>query len=262
MARSICTAEPGVIRAGDTGTWSFTFIPPASLPAHTQLRFDPLSLGRPGEWQLPTPSGKDKTNTIWLSLPNGKSVTPKPFEDDMGRLFYDFSLPQEVSHGEKLVIYIGSTSPKPGVGNLSQSFTQRRKPFHLYIDPKGKGEFKEPEVFSLDVRGNKLSTIRIVAPSIVFKNVRFDVTLRFEDAFGNLTGNAPEGTLIEFSYEHLRENLQWKLFVPETGFITLPNLYFNEPGTYHFKLRNVHTNETFFSAPIHCFAESGNQLFW
>ena len=36
---------------------------------------------------------------------------------------------------------------------------------------------------------------------MVTKNQRFDVIVRFEDAFGNLTGNAPEGTLIEFSYE-------------------------------------------------------------
>jgi hypothetical protein len=264
MARSICTVEPGVARAGEIGTWKFVFISPSHLPANTCLRFDPLSGGKSGEWQLPEASSKAKANAIWLALPNGKSVYPKAIEMDKDQFVYDFTLPEEISNGEKLAIFIGSPTQKSGQGNLSQSFTQRRKPFHLYVDTKGKGDFKDkdPEVFSLDVRGNKLDNIRIIAPSVVFKNSRFDVFLRFEDAFGNLTGNAPEGTLIELSYEHLRENLQWKLFVPETGFLTLPNLYFNEAGTYHLKLKNLATGESFTSPPIQCFQEQGNHLFW
>lgn len=264
MARSICTVEPGVARAGEVGTWKFVFISPSNLPANTCLRFDPLSKGKSGEWQLPETSSKAKGNAIWLSLPNGKSVYAKAVETDDNELVYDFHLPEEVSNGEKLTITLGCPPQKQGDGTLSQSFTQRRKPFHLYVDTKGKGDFrdKDPEIFSLDVRGNKLTNIRIIAPSVVFKNSRFDVFLRFEDAFGNLTGNAPEGTLIELSYEHLRENLQWKLFVPETGFLTLPNLYFNEAGTYHLKLKNLTTSEVFTSPPIHCFQEQGNHLFW
>ncbi len=264
MARSICTVEPSVAKAGEVGTWKFTFVSPSHLPANTCLRFDPLSFGKHGQWELPEASSKAKGNAIWLSLPNGKSVFSKQAESDEGNLFYDFTLPEEVSNGEKITIVIGSPGQKGGPGNTSQVFTQRRKPFHLYIDPKGKGDFrdKDPEVFSLDVRGNKLDNIRIITPSVVFKNTRFDVFLRFEDSFGNLTGNAPEGTLIELSYEHLRENLQWKLFVPETGFLTLPNLYFNEPGTYHLKLRNLESNQVFISPPIHCFQETGNHLFW
>ena len=33
--------------------------------------------------------------------------------------------------------------------------------------------------------------------------------------------------------------IYWKLFIPETGFITLPNLYFNEPGVYKIQLKNL-----------------------
>ena len=72
----------------------------------------------------------------------------------------------------------------------------------------------------------------------------------------------PEGTLIELSYEHLRENLTWKLFVPETGFINLPNLYFNEPGIYKIQLYNTHSHEKFYSAPIKCFPESDKNAYW
>lgn len=86
--------------------------------------------------------------------------------------------------------------------------------------------------------------------------------MRFEDAYGNLTGNAPEGTLIELSYQQLRENLNWKLFIPETGFLTLPNLYFNETGFYTIRLQNMQTKECFYSPPIMCFDKAGDQLYW
>jgi hypothetical protein len=262
MARSICTVEPPVARAGDVGTWKFIYVSPTNLPQNAILRFDPLSRGIKGDWELPDASSKAKKNTIYAELPSGKTIAAKATENVDG-LNYDFNLPEEIAGGERITIILGSPN-KGGEGNLCQSFTQRRKPFHLYIDPKGKGDFrdKDPEIFSVDGRGNKLSNVRIIAPSVVFKNVRFDVYLRFEDMFGNLTGNAPEGTLMELSYEHLRENLQWKLFVPETGFLTLPNLYFNEPGTYHLRLKNLSTGENFISPPIHCFTEAGNQLFW
>ncbi|NGX33607.1 MAG: hypothetical protein K1060chlam4_01678, partial [Candidatus Anoxychlamydiales bacterium] len=56
--------------------------------------------------------------------------------------------------------------------------------------------------------------------------------------------------------------LNWKLFIPETGFITLPNLYFNEPGVYKIQLKNLKTNELFYSPPIKCFDFSNLSLFW
>src|SRR5437763_1874436 len=114
----------------------------------------------------------------------------------------------------------------------------------------------------MDIRGNILHTIKILAPSFVTKNKRFDITVRFEDEYGNLTNHAPPETLIDLSYEHLRENLNWKLFVPETGFVILPNLYFNEAGIYRIQLRNLKNQETFISSPIKCFNDNGRNLLW
>ncbi|MFQ5729588.1 MAG: DUF3604 domain-containing protein [Waddliaceae bacterium] len=114
----------------------------------------------------------------------------------------------------------------------------------------------------MDIRGNVLQKINILTPSFVTRNKRFDITIRFEDEFGNLTSNATEDTLIELTHENLRENLNWKLFVPETGFITLPNLYFNDPGIYTIQLRNHQAKETFRSPPIKCFNENKRNLFW
>jgi hypothetical protein len=254
MRRAICSCEPTVALAGTCAAWKFTYTPAAALPKGTRLKFDLLSKGRPLDWEIP--SVKEKKNGIWVEAGGGKTIPAKecPAQGEYASSF-EFTLPQEVKAGDPLTIHLGSS-------NRCQTGVQRRRAFHLYIDPKGKGEWRDPEIFTLDVRGNVLWQIRIVAPSLVAKNKRFDVSIRFEDAFGNLTSNAPEGTLVEVSYEHLRENLNWKLFVPETGFINVPNLYFNEPGVYRIQLRNLSTKESYYSAPIKCFPEIDRSIFW
>ena len=263
MRRSICFCEPNFIRTGQVGTWSFVFTTSTPLPKGTMLKFDIMSAGRSFEWQIPQTNIKNKTNTIWGKLPNNKTIAAKAKKENLSHQF-EFTLPSAINAGENFTIYMGSPSAKTTEknGNKAQTYTQRRKPFLLYIDPKGKGNYKDPEVFSLDVRGNKLTKLHIIVPSYVSRNKRFDVIVRFEDEYGNLTNKAPEGTLINLSYENLRENLNWQLFVPETGFITLPNLYFNEEGVYRLQLTNQLTKETFLSPPIKCFAESNEHLFW
>jgi len=267
MRRSICLCEPAFTIAGDTATWKFSYTTATNLPKGTRLKFDLLTKGRPIDWELPKADPKEKGNLIWAALPNGKTVPAKEVVPSQAPSpVFEFVLPGEVKAGETVVIYIGtpakSKEEQLKKGNRSQTFLQRRRPFHLFVDPKGKGDFKEAEIFHIDVRGGPLHAIRIIAPSLVSKNKRFDVTVRFEDRFGNLTSNAPEGTLIELSYEHLRENLAWKLFVPETGFLNLPNLYFNEPGVYTIRLRNLKTGDMFYSSPIKCFAEIDKSIYW
>lgn len=265
MRRSICFCEPNLAYAGNVSTWKFCYTPSTNLPKGAKLRFDLLSKGREADWELPQVNLKEKKNLIWIELGDKKIIGAQEVEPKNAYVpVYEFVLPCEIKAGEPIALFMGTPDKalKGTDGNRAQISLQRRRPFHLYIDPKGKGDFKDPEIFALDVRGNVLSNIRIIAPSVVSKNKRFDVVVRFEDAFGNLTSNAPEGTLIELSYEHLRENLNWKLFVPETGFINLPNLYFNEPGIYKIQLRNLHSDEVFFSTPIKCFADFDKSLFW
>ena len=264
MRRSICSCEPSATLAGNVGTWKFSYTPATPLPKGTRLKFDILSKGRPIDWEVPQINLKEKNNLIWAEMPDGKVLAAKPVEVPGAYTpSFEFSLPAEVKAGEPFSICMGTPEKqKEEKGNRSQSLVQRRRPFHLFIDPKGKGDYREPEIFALDVRGNKLQNIRIIVPSIVAKNRRFDVMVRFEDRYGNLTNNAPEGTLIELSYEQLRENLAWKLFVPETGFLNLPNLYFNEAGIYKIQLLNTQTKEKFYSSPIKCFADTDRSLYW
>lgn len=263
MRRSICISEPSYTFAGEHNTWKFAYTTATNLPKGTRLKFDLLTKGREIDWEIPQTNVKDKKNFIWGEMPDGKVVAGQPVDvPDSFAPYFSFILPAEVKAGDTFTIYMGAADKTKSQGNRSQTIVQRRRPFHLYIDPKGKGDFRDPEIFTVDIRGNKLHKIRIFTPSIVSKNRRFDVTVRFEDQFGNLTHNAPENTLIELSYEHLRENFTWKLFVPETGFINLPNLYFNESGIYRIQLRNLQNGETFFSSPIKCFTEYDKSLYW
>lgn len=263
MRRSICVCEPNVALAGVVGHWKFVYTTAGHLPKGTKLRFDLDSHGTELEWQLPQTNIKKKENIIWADV-EGKIFAATEVEHPQKKtISYEFTLPTEVKPGETLTIHMGSLiGNEAQKGNFSQKTVQRKRPFVLHIDPKGKGDYKESETFYLDVRGNVLKNLRIIAPSLVNRNKRFDVIVRFEDMYGNLTSNAPPGTLIELSYEHLRENLNWKLFVPETGFIALPNLYFNEPGIYRIQLQIQKSKELFFSPPIKCLPEAGLSLYW
>ena len=267
MRRSICQIEPHISYAGETSTWKFVYTTSIHLPKGARLKFNLQSSGREIDWATPSTNLKEKKNLICGTMPDGKIVTAKPLESaDCIVPEFEFVLPGEIGVGESFIIILGSPDAdlkkQKSLGSRAQTIVQRRRVFLLYIDPKGKGDYKEPETFSMDIKGNELHHIRIIAPSIVVKNKRFDVILRFEDLFGNLTNYADEGTLIELTYEHLRENLSWKLFVPETGFLSLPNLYFNEPGVYKIQLNNLKNGKKFFSFPIKCFLEQDRSLFW
>ncbi|MCH9611094.1 MAG: hypothetical protein S4CHLAM81_10590 [Chlamydiales bacterium] len=254
-------------RAGQISTWKFHYQPATNLPEGTKLKFDLLSEGRDIDWEPPTCNLDEGANVIY-GLLNNEIIEGKEIEAPHSSIpQFEFTLPGTVKAGEQVSIVVGTLpDAKPEqyaeAGNECQLTVQRRRPFNLYVDPKGKGNYEEPEVFSMDIRGNKLHHIKVLTPSFVAKNKRFDIVVRFEDEFGNLTSHAPEGTMIDLSYEHLRENLNWKLFVPETGFVTLPNLYFNEAGIYKIQLLNMQTQEKFTSAPIKCFQEGDRSLFW
>jgi len=269
MARTISYTEPHQANAGEIGNWMFVFSPGQDLQKGARLKFDLLSNGRDIDWEIPSTNLKKGEAVIFAKTKNGKILLAKEVEV-AGRFApqFEFTLTEKLPSGEEFTICVGSpksngerhTDKKNGV--KAQSHSQRRRPFYLYVDAQGKGRFDDPEVFHIDIKGGPLQNIRVLSPSFVIKNKRFDITLRFEDQHGNLTNNAPEETLIELSYEQLRENLNWKLFVPETGFITLPNLYFNEEGTYTISLKNRENNETFASPPIRCFAEPFKNLYW
>ncbi|MGM0439609.1 MAG: DUF3604 domain-containing protein [Chlamydiota bacterium] len=268
MRRTICYCEPNVAVAGEIATRKFIYSAGTALPKGTKLKFDILSSGREADWEVPSANLKKKRNVIY-ALHQDKVLSAKEVEvPDSIVPQFEFTLPSELKAGQDFTIIIGSPEQdqqpdaSQEIGNGAQNHSQRRRPFHLYIDPTGKGHYGEPEIITIDVKGSELSSIRILAPSFVSKNKRFDVVVRFEDEYGNLTHNTPEDTLIELTYEHLRENLNWKLFVPETGFINLPNLYFNEEGIYRIQLRNVNTGDVFYSWPIKCFLDNDHHLFW
>ena len=257
MKRSICYTEPPFAVAGTKGCWSFVYIPNITLPKESVLRFDLLSSGRPFDWELPKTKGKN--NVIYIQKEGSDDIVLMRATKDPA--IFEVTLPFDLKEAEKLQLSIGSTCD--GEGNSSQSLTQRKKPFHLYVKPKGQERFsKDPEIFHIDVKGGKLAHLNIVTPSVAVKNKRFDIVIRFEDQYGNLTVNAPSETLIDVSYDGISGPFKWQIFVPETGFIKLPNIYFPESGIYRIKLTNLYNNTTFYSDPIKCYTSAEHDILW
>jgi len=266
MRRAVCYSEPHQALAGEVGTWQLHYIPETNLPKNTKLRLDIDTFGREDiDWEIPS-TDKKKDNAIFATLENGKTLTAKRIcSEDQYAPDFEFTLPCKVEEGSRIIFTIGSAKPKKGKkprGNRAQTYTQRKRPFYLYVDKGGKGRFDEPEIFTLDVKGNTLDFIQIITPSLVTKNKRFDISVRFRDVYGNLTASASDDTLIEISHDGMRESLKWKIFVPDTGHIILPNLYFTEEGFYKVYLKNLKTNEVFQSDPIYCQSEQKNSIFW
>lgn len=265
MRRSICVCDPGTVRAGQCGTWKWLFTSATALEKGAKIKFDIQTLGRSQDWEVPAVQIKGKRNVIYGLIEGQSPITAKEVAvPDKLVPQYEFTLSKGLAAGDTFMVVIGAPPGGDPIqqGNRAQNLAQRRRPFLLFVDPKGKGQYEAPEMFAMDIRGAALRNIVINAPSLVVRNKRFDVVVRFEDEYGNLTNQAPPGTLIELSYQNLRDNLNWKLFVPETGYINLPNLYFNEPGLYHLQLRNLHTDESFVSSPIRCEHDSSHQIFW
>jgi hypothetical protein len=197
MARAVTFVEPKQISAGTKASFRFLFVTDIALPQKSLIRFD-LGINDPNrDFEIPTTNLKEQQNCIWLTLSDGKVIEGKQKKDLEGRPVFDFVLPKPLEVGEKLMIVLGSQIAEKAkeFGTRAPLKAQRKRPIHLYIDPKGKGDFNEPYTFNLDIKGAELKNIRILAPSLVSRNQRFDVVVRFEDQYSNLTSNAPKDTV-------------------------------------------------------------------
>ena len=142
MARSICKSHPAITLAGHSGNWNFIFIPGTNLPEKTILRFDILSDGDDDSWELPSAASNIKLNCIWLTVEDEKKIIPKAVMDGE-KTVYDFTLNRAVKAGEELIITMGSFGKASEKKNTAQKYIQRRRPFHLYVDTKGKRQFSK-----------------------------------------------------------------------------------------------------------------------
>jgi len=97
---------------------------------------------------------------------------------------FEFALPCEIKAGDTISIFMGSPEKNKEEsrkkGNRGQTMIQRRRPFHLYIVPKARGLPRPGNLYNR-CAWKRPEEIRIVAPSLVAKNKRFDVIIRFED---------------------------------------------------------------------------------
>ena len=171
MRRSICYCEPSQAIAGEINTWKFIYTTASSLPKGTRLRFDLVSDGRDIDWEIPSVNLKDGANVIYAKLDDDKIIQAHSVElPNRFAPIFEFVLPAKLETGSNIAIIIGSTKniDKTAVknGTRSQTYSQRRRSFLLYIDTGGKGHFADPEVFSMDIRGNALQSIKLLSSFI------------------------------------------------------------------------------------------------
>lgn len=281
MHRTITQCESPNLRAGDIGTWKFSCIPATSLPKGTQLKFDMGIDGKMSDWETPdvTTIAKNQPrkqkNVIWAQHHKSgseeyKCIPAEMLQEKKGHATiatcFLFTLPDAVEEGDSITICVGSPSEDPEVqkkdGNRARTKVKRRYPFALYIDPKGKKSFTDPELFHVNVLGNELDKLRVIAPSLWKKGKSNDLVIRFEDKHGNLTSYAHEDTEILFTHGMMRRNLTWNLYPPESGYISHPNTSFTDSGSFFIKLTNKRTKEEFYSDPILCDETDERSLLW
>ncbi|MEC8306302.1 MAG: hypothetical protein VXZ72_00380, partial [Chlamydiota bacterium] len=251
------------VKVATRNTWSFHYTLDDNLPKGSAIEFDMMSKGGPLEWELPEPTLSRENNTIWITTPKKERIYPTPLsmkKDHIGK--FVFLIDDDLESGESITFHIGSVHNDPQQGNLSQKYHERRRRFAIAFNNKGNKSFTQKEYFYLNVKGGMLNSVSLSGPSIVAKNERFSLLIRFEDVFGNLTQLAPPNSIIEISYPQLKENMRWKLFIPETGFVVLPNLYFNELGSHYMTMKNLANGDSWQAPPILCVAEKETSLFW
>ncbi len=151
MRRSICYCEPSAALAGGNLELEFIYTTANHLPKGTKVRFDLASKGRPMDWEIPKTNLKEKANLIWAEIPGGKAPIagtevqhPQTFTPS-----FEFVLPTELKPGDSFSINLGHPEKDSKKGSLCQSLVQRKRPFLLYIDPKGKGVTRNPRRFTL-----------------------------------------------------------------------------------------------------------------
>ena len=236
MTRAQCITDSRPFTAGQPAPLNLTYISETALPKGTMIR---LSLE-----SRRVPFGFFASDKAHIVLENAKINQDKSSsETDL-----IFKLGAAVSEGEPITFHIAEVTPP--------KFSQRRYPILIYVDPKGKGLFKdiEPDAFYIDVKGGPLAQISVRTHAIVVaRNERFDIFVRYEDQFGNVTALAPEDTRIQISHHNPRkDSLSWQLFVAENGVTPIYQLYFSEIGNYAYELTIVGKGVTFKSDPIRC----------
>lgn len=235
MARAQCLIDSKSLTAGTSAPIRLVYIPETTLPKGSILKFafNPQK----------TSSFLSIDTASHLFLGDTK-ISPEKGSSS-SEIF--FKLPKALEEGGELVFEGKANAP---------TFSQRRYPIALYVDIKGKNQFKDldPDYFHIDIKGGMLAKVSVRTHAIVVaKNERFDIFVRYEDAYGNTTNFAPDGTRIEISHHNLRrDSLSWQLFVSETGITPIYQLYFNEPGNYSYELKIVGKEQSFHSDPIKC----------
>jgi hypothetical protein len=262
--KSLCIISPKSLTAGERTKLTFTYITDTTIPMGSEItfRFSP-GHSTTRHWSKPRElSASIRDDVVYASTNSFETIAMKDISSDD---LYSFTctLPDDVKQNEKLLIHLGDApNSNDFLGSGVQETTERKKEFHLDIELNNKNKNVVNETFYISVYGAELANIKAIVPQYINRGERFDAYILFEDKYGNLTSNADPETMIHLSHNKLRESLSWKLFIPESGYINVPNLYFTSPGLYELELKNAITGKSYYSPQIYCENKINKQLKW
>lgn len=133
--------------------------------------------------------------------------------------------------GDQVVLSYGAGA---GKGMLMQTWSNDHVILPVLVDPNGKGLALSPSLPFFEVVGAGTGRfVNAVAPSIVEPGEKFDVAVRLEDEFKNLSsGNTPEFAVT------LNERPLTKIAAGSPALTQLRDLKIDRPGIYRFTVQS------------------------
>ncbi len=175
-------------------TWRVT-ISGLAVPEGGTIRIE-LGGGRDNksDWERPqtTDPEADEYATATCSGKAALRVVAPPFEDVANVVLDLYVEGSEIAASDIVAATIGDTSGGGG-GSTPQCFSQPGKRFKVYVaDPAGEGEeiaWRHVGDAALDVTGAPMDHLRVFGPSTVPAGKEFAITIKAEDAEGNVAWN-------------------------------------------------------------------------
>ena len=163
----------------------------------------------------------------------------------------------DLGKGDTVTITLGDRT-EGGSGLKLQDWSNDRVVFKTFLDLEGNGWLLSPEWPSLEVVGEeRIRFVNAVAPSIVEPGETFELAVRSEDRFKNLSsGTTPELEVL-LDGKTVRRIPAGSPAMHEVG-----DLRIDKPGTYRFHVRSHDGSLSGVSNPVRAKREPANRIYW
>ena len=162
---------------------------------------------------------------------------------------------------DEITIIIGDTL-YGSKGSRSQTFAQNGFSFFTLIDPQGYGSyFQHPNPPSINIKGGKTENIKVIAPSVVYVDERFEVGIRVEDCHHNVASDYFSEFKIKINGKEC-DNLHCERIKENDALLSIKNIALDETGVYVIEVIDKN-NITGKSNSVKCTSNKNDyKIFW